>query len=286
MKKNYSTRIFNILAKRVFKISKSRKLGWKWVDAQKWTSNYLFQAYKGKPLYKIKVTEVDKVIIGILDKKIATAPPINEVCFSPFQIPTKDLKDINWWLLAEQVDFIGDGNLKIRIAIDNVIDTGIVKKFELGNLKDTVEDIRKKGFGSDEMISFKILVAPNKKDDGKACSYYVLATNVDSDLDLQTEDDEIIGIVTEEDLLKSAKERRDAKRTAKANKIKEKKSKSKIKSIARPKQVEGREEADKKLVEDSLKNLKELYAKGLITKETYKKTFDELKEKLERGGAI
>ena len=110
MKKNYSLRIFMLLAKRVYKLSKKRKLGWKWSDAQKWTSANLFKLYKGKPVSKIRVTEVDSVIISILDAKPTptetTAPkPVSTICFDPFNIPTKDLKDINWWMLADQVAF-------------------------------------------------------------------------------------------------------------------------------------------------------------------------------------
>ncbi len=58
MKKNNSLKIFNLLARRVYKISKKRKLGWKWSDAQKWTSANLFKRYKGTAISKIKVTNV------------------------------------------------------------------------------------------------------------------------------------------------------------------------------------------------------------------------------------
>ena len=42
-KKNNSLKLFNKLAKRAYKVSKKRKLDWKWSDAQKWTSNNLFK---------------------------------------------------------------------------------------------------------------------------------------------------------------------------------------------------------------------------------------------------
>ena len=213
MKKNYSLRIFNLLAKRVYKLSKKRKLGWKWRDAQKWTSANLFKLYKGKPISKIRVTQVDSVIISILDggqtpTGLPTPTPKPTVCFDPFNIPTKDLKDINWWMLSDQVNFFDD-NLNMRVAIGSIIDTGVVKKFELPNLNQTVEDMRKAGFGSDENIIFKILVAPNKSDDGKPCSYYVLATLVGSDIDTETATEEVMKVVTEEDLPIELREERE-----------------------------------------------------------------------------
>jgi hypothetical protein len=288
MKKNYSLRIFNILAKRVYKLSKKRKLGWKWRDAQKWTSANLFKLYKGKPLSKIKVTEVDKVIVGILDAVVTPTPtpkPIPTICFDPFNIPTKDLKDISWWMLADQVEFF-DSNLNIRVAIGNIIDTGLVQKYELPDLKQTVEDMRKQGYSSDEYINFKILVAPNKTDDGKPCSYYVLATLLSSPLDLESSKEEVVKIVTESDLPADIKKQRRL-RFDKLQEIKESRiSKKQALERIRPTKVEGQEEAEIKLIEETLKNLESLYAKGQISKELFQANVKELKSKLEKGGQI
>lgn len=288
MKKNYSLRIFNILAKRVYKLSKKRKLGWKWRDAQKWTSANLFKLYKGKPLSKIKVTEVDKVIVGILDAVVTPTPtpkPIPTICFDPFNIPTKDLKDISWWMLADQVEFF-DSNLNIRVAIGNIIDTGLVQKYELPDLRQTVEDMRKQGYSSDEYINFKILVAPNKTDDGKPCSYYVLATLLSSPLDLESSKEEVVKIVTESDLPANVRKQRRL-RFDKLQEIKESRiSKKQALERKRPTKVEGQEEAETKLIEETLKNLESLYAKGQISKELFQANVKELKSKLEKGGQI
>lgn len=290
MKKNYSLRIFNLLAKRVYKLSKKRKLGWKWRDAQKWTSANLFQLYKGKPVSKIKVTEVDSVAISILDATpmpttTATPKPVKEVCFDPFLIPTKDLKDINWWMLADQVAFF-DNNLKMRVAIGDIIDTGVVKKYEILNLNETVEDMRRAGYSSDENLIFKILVAPNKSDDGKPCSYYVLVTLMGSPLDMQTSTDEVLKVVTEEDLPEDVRKVRDAKMQKRQEIIDLRIAKKKSSERVRPTKVEGKEEAERKEIEDTLKNLENLFAKKLISKELFRANVKELKSKLEKGGKI
>jgi len=289
MKKNYSLRIFNLLAKRVYKLSKKRKLGWKWRDAQKWTSANLFKLYKGKPVSKIRVTEVDSVIISILDATpmpTTTAPkPVKEICFDPFNIPTKDLKDINWWMLADQVAFFDD-NLNMRLAIGSIIDTGVVKKYELLNLNETVEDMRRAGYSSDENIIFKILVAPNKKDDGKPCSYYVLATLMGSPLDTQTSMDEVLKVVTEEDLPAKLRKEREKKVSKRQEIIDLRIAKKKSAERKRPEKIEGRDEAERKEIEDTLKNLENLYAKKLISKELFQANVKELKAKLKLGGKI
>ncbi len=290
MKKNYSLRIFNLLAKRVYKLSKKRKLGWKWADAQRWTSANLFKLYKGKPVSKIKVTEVDSVIVSILDATpmpttTATPKPIKEICFDPFNIPTKDLKDINWWMLADQVAFF-DNNLKMRVAIDNIIDTGVVKKYEILNLNETVEDMRRAGYSSDDNIIFKILVAPNKSDDGKPCSYYVFATLMGSPLDVQTSTEEVLKVVTEEDLPADLRKVRDVKMQKRQEIIDLRIAKKKSLVRVRPTKVEGKEEAERKEIEDTLKNLENLYAKKLISKELFQANVKELKAKLKLGGKI
>lgn len=288
MKKNYSLRIFGILAKRVYKLSKKRKLGWSWQDAQKWTSANLFQLYKGKPLYTIKVTEVDVVIASILDATLTptTAPkPVSTVCFDPFNIPTKDLKDINWWMLADQVAFF-DNDLNMRVAIGSIIDTGVVKKSELLNLNETVEDMRRAGYSSDDNIIFKILVAPNKKDDGKPCSYYVLATLMGSPLDSETSDEEVLKVVTEADLPANIRKVRQVKMQKRQEIIDLRIAKKKSLERVRPSKVEGQAEAERKEIEDTLKNLENLYAKKLISKELFQANVKELKSKLKLGGKI
>jgi len=277
-----------LLAKRVYKLSKKRKLGWKWSEAQKWTSANLFKLYKGKPISKIKVTEVDSVIISILDSTLmptATPKPVSTICFDPFNIPTKDLKDINWWMLSDQVNFF-DNNLNMRVAIGNIIDTGVMKKSELPNLSETVEDMRKEGYSSDENIIFKILVAPNKSDDGKPCSYYVLATLMGSPLDTETSMDEVLKVVTEEDLPAKIRKERELKLSKRQEIIDLRIAKKKSLERVRPEKLEGKEEADKKEIEATLKNLENLYAKKLISKELYRANLKELKRKLDSGGKI
>lgn len=290
MKKNYSLRIFNILAKRVYKISKKRKLGWKWRDAQKWTSANLFKLYKGKPVSKIKVTEVDSVIVSILDATptptTTTAPkPVSQICFDPFNIPTKDLKDINWWMLADQVAFF-DSNLNMQISIGSIIDTGIVKQYEILNLNETVEDMRRAGFGSDENLIFRILVAPNKSDDGKPCSYYLLVTQMGSPLDLETSPEEVFKTITEGDLPAKIRLERQKKLDKRQEIIDLRIAKKKSGERKLPQKVEGQDEAEKKEIEDTLKNLENLYAKKLISKEFFQQGIKELKSKLKYGGKI
>ena len=290
MKKNYSLRIFGILAKRVYKLSKKRKLGWSWQDAQKWTSANLFQLYKGKPLYTIKVTEVDVVIASILDATPTPTPapapkPVSTVCFDPFNIPTKDLKDINWWMLSDQIAFF-DNDLNMRVAIGSIIDTGVVKKSELLNLNETVEDMRRAGYSSDDNIIFKILVAPNKKDDGKPCSYYVLATLMGSPLDSETSMEEVLKVVTEADLPANIRKVREIKMQKRQEIIDLRIAKKKSLERVRPTKVEGKDAVDKKEIEETLKNAENLFAKGLMSKELFQANMKELKRKLESGGKI
>jgi hypothetical protein len=289
MKKNFSRQIFVLLTRRVYKLSKKRKLGWSWNDAQKWVSQNLFRFYKGRPISKIKATEVDNLIIAVLDKQpipFAKIPaPIRQICGSVFDLTTSDLMDKNWWLFADFVQTL-DPNLKIRVAFENIIDTGIIKQNELLNPKDIVEDLRLKNLGSDEMLIFKTMIAPNKKDDGNPCSYYLLITLLDSVYDIKGDEDEILKIVGESDLSLEAKRKREIrKRQAEAIK-KEREARQRAEGVIRPKQVEGKEEEEKKLSLETLKNLEKLYESKKISKEFFEIAIRELKQKLEKGGEI
>lgn len=289
MKKNFSRQIFVLLTRRVYKISKKRKLGWSWNDSQKWVSQNLFRFYKGRPISKIKATEVDNLIIAILDKQpipFAKIPaPTRQICGSVFDLTTSDLMDKNWWLFADFVQTL-DPNLKIRVAFENIIDTGIIKQNELLNPKDIVEDLRLKNLGSDEMLIFKTMIAPNKKDDGNPCSYYLLITLLDSVYDIKGDEDEILKIVGESDLSFEAKRKREIrKRQAEAIK-KEREARQRAEEVIRPKQVEGKEEEEKKLSLETLKNLEKLYESKKISKEFFEIAIRELKQKLEKGGEI
>lgn len=292
MKKNFSLRIFNILAKRVYKLSKKRKLGWKWSDAQKWTSANLFKQYKGIPISKIKVTEVDKQIVAILDgvptsTTTSTPEPKKISCVPISDIPSALLKDINWWMLSDSVDLFQD-NQDIKISVDGVIDTGIVKKSDISDseLKDAIEDMRKSGFGSDDSIVFKILVRPNAKDDGMPCSYYVLATLAGSPLDIETSNQEIVTVVMKSDISETAKRDLEAKEKIRLDKINERESKKKAISKNRPTKVEGQEEAQKKEIEEALKSIKDLHDKKLMSDELFNANVKELRRKLKDGGKI
>ena len=75
MKKNFSLKIFNLIAKRVYKISKKRKLGWTWQQCQKWTSANLFKSYKGKSFVSLIVEQNDffetiKLKFEVFDSKL------------------------------------------------------------------------------------------------------------------------------------------------------------------------------------------------------------------------
>jgi hypothetical protein len=290
MKKNFSLRIFNLLAKRVYKLSKKRKLGWKWRDAQKWTSANLFQQYKGKPISKIKVTEVDKVIVSILDNVPTPTPtptPKPVSCVPISDIPSALLKDVNWWMLADAIDLFQD-NQDIRVSIDNIIETDIVKKNQISDseLKDAIEDMRKAGFGSDESIVFKILVRPNAKDDGMPCSYYVLATLSGSPLDIETTPQEIVTVVLKSEISESAKKDLEAKEKIRLDKIADREAKKKAIDKKRPSKVEGQEEAQKKEIEETLKSIKDLHDKKIMSDELFNANVKELRKKLKDGGKI
>lgn len=293
MKKNNSLKIFFLLAKRVYKISKKRKLGFKWQDAQKWTSKNLFQLYKKTFISKIKIKEVESRIFSILDKEEVEIV-IAEVCAYVSEIPTLDLLDINWWLLEEHITTRFSDDLKIRIALDNIVDTGILKKSELLNLKQLVEDIRKQGLTSDDFIIFKKMKVPYSKDPENPCSSYLLVTLLGSITDIATEDEEEEMEVTQiSDLPKEKiKEREERIKKAKEQK-KKKETKKEIQKKTRPSKVEIKPEDEEKIDTKKLKEFRKLLNdmerrvdKGLMTRKQFIEQSTAIRKRLEKGGNI
>jgi hypothetical protein len=321
MKKNNSLKLFNKLAKRAYKVSKKRKLGWKWSDAQKWTSANLFQKYKGtKNISKIKVTEIDVQVTGILDGTLtATVTPVvtksKGKCYSPFAIASSYLDSFEWF---DIVDRVGDLNDDVQVDLDleyngNVFaKTGVIKKELLPNLLGIREDMRKVNSKSGyyPVISFYIVLIEGAEDNREfPCNYYLLITFDGSSTynilkskglvkDNFTTKEQMP--TTEIERLELKQKQRDEERRLLSKKNAQN---AKLPSKVEPKKVEPKvepvkEPTTKKLSKEELQTIrwqefnkaKESYRKdlddGLITKKVYKNIILKLESKLEKGGKI
>ena len=321
MKKNNSLKLFNKLAKRAYKVSKKRKLDWKWSDAQKWTSANLFQKYKGtKNLSKIKVTEIDVQVTGILDGTLtATVAPViiksKGKCFSPFAIASSFLDSFEWF---DIVDKVGDLNNDVQVDLDLEYDgnvfakTGVIKKELLPNLLTIREEMRKVNSKSGyyPVISFYIVLIEGAEDNQQIfCNYYLLITfNGSSTYNILKSKGLIKdNFTTKEQMPTSEIERLELKqkqRDEEKRLLSKKKATSvQLPSKVEPKKVEPKvepvkEPTTKKLSKEELQTIrwqefnkaKESYRKdlddGIITKKEYKAIILKLESKLEKGGKI
>jgi hypothetical protein len=107
-----------------------------------------------------------------------------------------------------------------------------------------------------------------------------------SPLDTQTSMDEVLKVVTEEDLPAKLRKEREKKVSKRQEIIDLRIAKKKSAERKRPEKIEGRDEAERKEIEDTLKNLENLFAKKLISKELFQANVKELKAKLKLGGKI
>ena len=295
-----------------------RKLGWKWSDAQKWTSTNLFQKYKGtKNLSKIKVTEVDVEVIGILDGTLTsfvktipvpTPPKPREICFNPFDIATEILDSFEWFDIDDKVSILNN-NLKVDLDLEyenNVFaKTGVIKKAMLPNLVEIREEMRKitNKSGYYPFISFYIVHIEGTEDNREiACNYYVLITFQDSLAYQIVNNKKLIrkAFITKEQMPTNERERielinkqkeEDRKRLTK-NKAKAFKLPTKVE----PKKVEPTTKTEP-TVKDTKANRLSEYNKAmekldsqlerkLITKKQYSERFDQLGKNLKDGGEI
>lgn len=316
MKKNNSLKLFNKIAKRAYKVSKKRNLGWKWSDAQKWTSANLFQKYKGtKNLSKIKVTEIDVQVTGILDgtvapigKQVATisAPKSREICFSPFDIGSFLLDTFEWFDIVDKVSILNN-DVKVDLDLEyngnTFAKTGVLKKELLPSLLKIREDMRKVSnkSGFYPVISFYITLIEGAEDDRSiACNYYILIT---------FEGSSTFNILNSKGLIKdnfTSKEQMPATEIerielAQRQKEEERKllSKKTAKSFQLPSKVEPKkvEPVVEPQIKDTKTNRLSEYNKAmekldsqldrkLITKKQYRERFDQLGKNLKDGGQV
>jgi hypothetical protein len=298
------------VAKKVHELNKKQKLGWTWTESMRFASQKVYPKFKGKSEKKIKISEItDEFNVGI--QTYGKTPPtklgkVQEICFSALNVPAEDLIEREWWSIADDDIWINfDENLPMRFAFDGIIDTGIIKKSQMPNMMEIREDIRKTGIKYG-LVIFKILVQPNKKDDGKPCSYYILVTLENSSYDQSLKEGEIYGQITEEDLTEEQLQKREQRKLEREKLMKQKTSKKKAKERERPKEVEpkkatktksttqGNIELEKIKLEKSrvealkavLDILRQDFKDGILTKRQYLQRQKQIIEKFENGGEI
>jgi hypothetical protein len=314
MKKNYSIKIFNLLCRRVYKLSKKRKLGWTWNDCQRWTSANLFKQYKGKPISKIKLTEVDNNVISVLDNVTIKMPKTTapEVCSSVFLIPEVDLQPLDYWWEIDNDRFSTFNNdLKIRIVVLGVVDTGILKKSDIdfNSIREKFRTTYKNSYAEHQpLYVFKRMYLSGKNNSTNPCDTYLLLTEEYSDVDIESENDE----AKSETKVKVSDLPKEVQKQREELKIKAKKTKAEIKKTELPKKVEGKakkveqkpkkvEVAPKKVegktkevikletqryaeLNKTLERLENQYKSGLLTKKEWLKRQDIILNKFESGG--
>lgn len=300
------------VAKKVHELNKKQKLGWTWSESMRFASKNVYPNFKGKSASKVRLTDIEsdfKKAISEQGQPIPTPTPTpKQICDDVRQIPDEDLiVEYDWYLIAEDVIWsIFTANMPMRFAFDGIIDTGIIPKYLMPDMKDIREQMRKLyGNVSDPMpqFVFKRLIQPNKKDDGNPCSYYILVTMLDGSYDLSIDDE----ISSNTSLSEEEKQKR-----AEQKQI-QKKSKSKAKARKRPKEVEPKSvtkakdenqgkakskdidseiELEKLKVERSnnvteiLKILRKNYDDGLMTKREFKEANRKVLDRFEKGGKV
>lgn len=310
MKKNFSLKIFNLIAKRVYKISKKRKLGWTWQQCQKWTSVNLFKSYKGKSFSKIKVTDVDKDVIAVIEGKAmpisgVTAKKI-ELCFNINQVTNDQTDDIGFYYLHDRIfggenGEIGfDDNLKIAVEVDGLISTGLIKKYQLAesDIKKLISDMRKLNLpsGDDSIIFKRIIISNEISEINNPCNAYILITRLGSSADLGSV--EVDMDVKEKDLSPELQAKIDEARKLDEASKQAMSRKKKVVGMERPKQVEPKKGAEQplgkteldaeryKALNRTLEILREDFKDGLITKKQYQERQQQILNKFEKGGKI
>ena len=202
----------------------------------------------------------------------------------------------------------------MRFAFDGIVDTGIIKKSQMPNMKDIREEARKlfvnKATNSDELpiLIFKTLIQPNKKDDGQPCSYYILVTFENSSYDSQTAGQEVTSSKTVKDLSEEEQEKRKKRDEERKKLKKENAKKKKAEQRQKPKEVEPKsitktkatpkdetsvelqkiklEKENREVLERVLNGLRQDFKDGVLSKRQYLQRQQQILDKFEKGGQL
>lgn len=298
------------VAKKVHELNKKKKLGWTWSESMRFASQKVYPNFKGQNVNKVRLVDIEsdfkKAISEQGQPMPKSTPKQKEICFSALNVPTEDLIEREWWTIADDDIWINfDDNLPMRFAFDDIIDTGIIKKNQMPNMLEIREDIRRSGIKYG-LVIFKVLIQPNKKDDGQPCSYYVLVTLENSSYDQSLKEGEIYGQITEGDLTEEQLQKRAERKKQRDMLMKQKSSKKQAKERERPKEVEPKKvtksksstednvELEKIKLENSriealksvLDILRQDYKDGILSKRQYLQRQKQIIEKFENGGEI
>jgi hypothetical protein len=300
------------VAKKVHELNKKKKLGWTWSESMKFASKKVYPNFKGKVASKVKITDIEsefkKGLLEEVQPMPTPTPKLKQICDDVRQIPDAFLVDLNdWYLIAEDSIWnIFTANMPMRFAFDGIIDTGIIPKYQMPDMKDIREQMRKLyGNVSDPMpqFTFKRLVQPNKKDDDDPCSYYILVTMVEDSYD--SEDDKEISSdteLTEEQKLAIEQAKQKDKKSRKKAKARKRPTEVEPKSITKAKgeseKKSEKSEIDKEIqleklkvkkstnLTEALKILRKNYDDGLMTKREFREANKKLLDRFEKGGQL
>jgi hypothetical protein len=306
------------VAKKVHELNKKKDLGFTWAESMRFASKKVYPKFKGQAHNRIKLTDIESEFDIAFSEDVQPTPqPMptpKEKCFSALDVLTEDLIDRAWWEIGDDDVWMNfDPNLPMRFAFDGITDTGIIMKSNMPNMVDIREDIRRQrgkdanNSDGETTIVFRVLIQPNKQDDKKPCSYYVLVTLIGSNYDMGVnESDEVFGQKSEEDLTEEELQKRISNKS-KEDKIKKaKRTKTEAKKTNRPKEVEPKSVTKSKVTSTSTEELEKIklqkssreslerildglrqdFKDGILSKRQYLQRQKLIIDKFERGGKI
>lgn len=295
------------VAHHVHELNKKKKLGWTWYESMRFASKNVYPRFKGQNENKIYVKDIieefNLKITSAGEPTLGAVSKTKEICDDVRTIPKEDLlQQYDWYLIAEEEIWnMFTYNMPMRFAFDGIMDTGIIKKGFMPDMKQVREDMRKLyGNVSDPMpqFIFKLLVQPNKKDDDQPCSYYVLVTmegdsfdNID-ETEVQSNRE-----LSQQEREKRAEEIKIVKKTKKDAKNRKRPKDVEPKSVTKPEEkIEKKDDAELEKIKlqkenrDSLERILSLLRKdfddGLLTKRQYIERQKIILEKFEKGGTV
>lgn len=280
-----STKLFHKIAREVkldFIEKEGRKPNLKeWNEIQKWTSKNLYYEHKGTSVNKVTIEEIHKEI------DLLTKPKKERICGDAREVNPADYALVDWWDIILAVTSLPiDVQLRVNageFGITKIEQNRLINpQTEIIPIIANIRVATKNKSGP--YFSGSVNVVPNKKDDGKTCSYFI-------DYMLYDKDGNAVGVVdTSEIIIKPSVEETEQEREAK---IRQRRAQEKKREIAMEAKKKKRPDVKpkKKPIEvrdrvAEMKMVESMYKEGSIDKETLAKLLEAIVTSKKYGGKV
>ena len=260
-----------------------------WNQIQKWTSKNLYQEFKGRSYRRVPLREIKEEIF------VRSAPKEKIKCGDVFQVNPQQYQLVDWWdVYNSTAGLPPDVQVRVNAGEFGISKIDQVRFFSYEEDVSPIVDLIREftsNKSADTFFEGVIKVRPDRKDDGKPCSYFIdYVLVIGGEMVDSTEGVEIPPDVEMEDDRERRKRQKEAERKSRQRKIekakkakKRKRPKSVVKPPAKKKKKKKKPPVETRDRVAEIREVRKLFEEGLIDKKTLQQAILNITSKKDGG---